>query len=377
LKQTKIVFLTSVHRPFDPRIFYKECRTLAREGFEVVLIAPHERAEIVDGVRIRPILKSQNRFKRMVITVFRVLKAAVDEGGSIYHFHDPELIIVGLLLKLKGKRVIYDVHEDVPKDILTKPYISPLVRRWLALLTELIEHFASSFFDGIVAATPSIGKRFPSKKTVIVQNFPYLQSGFVESLPYAKRPFQAAYSGNITVIRGAIEMVKAIAKLPGNLGAKLALAGDFSPLELETEVRNLSGWERVDFIGWRSPEEVASLLGHSRMGLVIFHPVPNHLEAQPQKLFEYMLAGLPIIASDFPLWRQIIVGTGCGILVNPLDPQAIAKAIQWVLEHPIEAEEMGLRGREVVYSQFNWANEGEKLLDLYRRLTAPSGTEAL
>jgi glycosyltransferase involved in cell wall biosynthesis len=130
----------------------------------------------------------------------------------------------------------------------------------------------------------------------------------------------------------------------------------------------MPGWARVDFHGWADRPAVARILASCRGGLVLFHPEPNHVTAQPNKMFEYMAAGLPVIASDFPLWREIVDGAGCGLLVDPMDPAAIARAMQWIIDHPEEAAEMGRRGRAAVEHTYNWEAESTKLIELYRRL---------
>jgi glycosyltransferase involved in cell wall biosynthesis len=368
LKKIKVAHLTSVHDAIDGRIFYKECRTLAQAGYVVVLIGPHPRDEILDQVQIRGIPKPKNRPERMVRTTSQILRAALKESADIYHFHDVELIPAGLLLTLLGKRVFYDVHEDVPKQILSKHWILLELRALVSHVVGAIECLGGLAFEGIVASTPAIAKRFPSKKAVAVQNFPILENHPCPKLnSYATRPAIIAYVGGMTAIRGIKEMVEATTLIPASLHAKLLLAGSCDP-ELETDVRNMQTLECIEFLGWQSPKEVTQLLRQSRVGLVLYHPVPNHFEAQPTKLFQYMYAGVPVVASDFPLWRDIVNGTGCGLVVDPLDPKAIAAAIQRILEHPKEAEEMGLCGLRAVQARFNWNSEGKTLLDLYRKV---------
>ena len=372
MKNTKIVHLTSVHPPFDTRIFEKECKVLVRAGYEVALVAPHTREEAVEGIRVRGVPRSKNRLARMTHTVWRVYRAAIEEGGTLYHFHDPELIPVGILLKLSGKRVVYDVHEDFPRDILDRHWLPPWARRSAAKATEILEALGARIFDGIVAATPVIAKRFPSAKTVTVQNFP-IPGELVppKPPPYTGRPSLAVYVGQISAGRGVREMVRAIALAAELLGIRLILAGTFSTPALEEEVKRLPGWKYVDYIGWQSRKEIASLFARTRVGLVLLHPTPSHIAAQPTKLFEYMSAGLPVIASDFPLWREIIGGAGCGILVDPLDTSAIAEAIAWLTYHPQEAEAMGKCGQEAVRAKYSWATEAEKLYRLYYGVLPP------
>jgi len=375
--RAKIVHLTTVHSPFDVRILHKECVALARANYQVALIAPHEGDEItVDNVRLHAVPKPEGRLKRMTVTVWLVFRAALEEEANVYHIHDPELIPAGLLLKLSGRRVVYDVHENVPEDVLSKNYLPAYCRKPIGLLMGVIERFSSAVFDGIVAATPAIAKRFPRIKTVTVQNFPILgELSGAKSISYAERPPLIAYVGGITAIRGIEEMVRAIALVPENLQAQLALAGSFTPSSLEDEVKQLPGSDRTDFLGWQSREEVANLLGRARVGLVLYHPVPGCLDAQPTKRFEYMSVGIPIIASDFPFWRDIVERAGCGLLVDPFNPDAIAESIYWLLAHTREAEEMGLRGLRAINTCFNWRNEAEKLLSLYGRLASHVPTE--
>lgn len=368
----KIVHLSSVHQPFDIRIFHKEAKTLARAGHEVIYIVPHDEATTVDGVRIHPLPKRRGRRARMTTTVRDLFRAAVAEDGDVYHFHDPELIPAGLLLKLRGKRVVYDVHEDRPRQMLTKYWIPPRLRRPVSRLTHLTEAASGRVWDGIVVATPAIARLFPGKKTVTVQNFPILDELIVaDPIPYAERPAQVSYVGNLTGIRGAREMVLAMGLLPPESTARLDLAGLFDPPALEDEVRVLPGWERVTTRGWLNRTEVAALLGQTRVGLVLLHPADNYLEAQPNKLFEYMSTGVPVVASDFPHWQEMVRADRCGIFVDPLDPQAIADAIQWLLDHPAEAEAMGKRGQVAVHERFNWAIESQPLLDLYATRLRP------
>jgi glycosyltransferase involved in cell wall biosynthesis len=366
----RIIHLTSNHSTNDVRIFLKECVTLAQSGYDVGFIAPTDAQPIrINDVEIIPVKKPKNRADRFVLGSWRILQKALSARGDAYHFHDPDLIPVGFVLHLLGKRVIYDVHEDVPKDILSKDWIPYWLRGWVSKAMACLEWIAGYLLDGIVAATPAIARRWPKRKTIIVQNFPFTEELVTEgALPYAQRPRHIVYLGGISTIRGIREMVEAMAYLPEELRARLILVGTFTPPELEAKVRMQEGWKHVEFLGWQDRTRVSELLANSQIGLVLYHPEPSHLEAQPNKLFEYMAAGITVVASDFPVWRGIVEGEKCGLTVDPLDSKAIAEAIQWLLEHPEEAEEMGKRGRKAVLEKYNWEREAEKLLEFYRKL---------
>lgn len=367
----KVVHLTSVHPVFDIRIFYKECRTLFDAGYEVVLVVQHDRDEFIDGVRIKSVPHAKNRWIRRTRTLWQVYRMALKEKADVYHLHDPELLPIGCLLSFQGIRVIYDVHEDVPRQVMSNPSIPILLQKPLSIFAEAFEWVGSFFFKSIVVATHTIGDRFPNKKTVLVQNFPTQNELKINSsLPYSERPLNISYTGVISKNRGIKEMVNAMALLPKSLNAHLILAGKFSPAQLEKDIQQLRAWDRIDYIGWQDRRQIATLLGKSRIGLVLLHPKVNYLDSYPVKLFEYMLAGIPVIVSDFPLWRKIVSKARCGLTVNPLDAKAIAGAIEYLLAHPVEAEVMGRRGQEAVKNYYNWEAEQIKLLHLYKQIFA-------
>lgn len=362
----KVAHLTSVHPPFDTRIFHKECTSLVNHIYKVVLIVNHTQEDVVGNIKIRSLIKPINRSERITKTIWKVLEYAIDEDAYIYHFHDPELIPIGLILKAKGKKVIYDVHEDVPRQILGKEYIPHISRRIVSKVTESMENFACKYFDAIVTATPYICDRFFKLgcNAVNINNYPILSELHIPESNWADKERAVCYVGGIWDKRCIFEMIEAI----GSTDARLILGGKFAFPKQRDKAITISGWNHVQEVGHLNRTQVAQTLAKSMAGLVLFHPEPNHINAQPNKMFEYMSAGIPVIASNFPLWKEIIEGNKCGICVDPMDPKAIAKAIQWIVDRPNEAKRMGQNGRKAVEEKYNWENEAEKLKALYKEL---------
>ncbi len=365
----RVVHLTCVHPPKDVRIFGKECQSLSRAGYQVTLVAPGSASENAGGVSIEGAGTYGSRMRRMSVGAWRVYRLGMAADGEIYHFHDPELYWVGWLLKLRGKRVIYDAHEDISASVMTKPWIPPFVRAVTSQAVRLLEGLTVRIVDRVIAATPKIAERFPRGKTALVQNYP-IASEFAGSdePPYADRPNRIAYIGVISRLRGAVEMVQAVSQLPAALGAVLDLAGTFSPPAFRAELHSMPRLGCVVAHGQLPRNEVGRILAQARVGLVLFHPAPNHIDAQPNKLFEYMRAGIPVVASAFPGWIRILEQHRCGIAVDPEDAGAIAAAIQWLLEHGDEAARMGERGRLAMLKMYNWSTEERALVDLYEGL---------
>jgi glycosyltransferase involved in cell wall biosynthesis len=362
----KVVHLSSAHGDRDVRIFLKECASLAAYDntnyFEVhqILAGVEEREEL--GVQIHSVQKYPNqRFKRMWTTVNDVYKKALDLNADIYHLHDPELLRIALKLKRKGKIVIYDSHEDLPRQILGKPYLK--FKSVISFLVERYENYITKRLDGIVTATPFIRDRFIkiNKNTIDINNFPILNE-----LDAVKRNVvnhkSVCYVGGITKVRGIFELLNAL----DYIDFDLSIAGPFESETLQVACEQHKNWSKVQYLGTLNRKEVAELYSKTAIGMVTLHPIVNYLDSLPIKMFEYMYTGLATVASDFELWKDIVAKNNCGICVDPLQPHAIAKAISWLIEHPSEAIEMGKNGYQLVVNQYNWEIEKTKLIEFYK-----------
>lgn len=364
----KACIITSVHPPFDTRIFHKEAKCLVKAGYKVTLIVQHEKDDVVDGIRILSLPTPKNRFERMTKTVWQLYRKAREVDADIYHFHDPELIPVGLLLKLHEKKVIYDVHEDVPRQNMSKSYIPEIFRKPISVIIEALEGFSAKYFHGVVTATPFINRRFLKlgANAINVNNYPLLSELYDAGNRWKNKENAVCYVGGLTRIRGAFEMVEAIEKTKYGL----LIAGNIEP-GIEKILEQTPGWRNVEFLGFNDRDGVKSTIGRSMGGLVVLRPTINYLNALPVKMFEYMSAGVPVIASNFPLWEEIIKREKCGICVDALNPEEIATAIRFIIEHQEEAEQLGKNGRRAVIERYNWGIEEAKLKQLYEKILGP------
>ena len=364
-----ICHLTSVHPRTDTRIFLKECRSLANNGYMVSLVvADGIGNEHREGVDIYDVGKPNGRIDRIYNVARRLFDKAIKLNADIYHLHDPELIPAGLMIKHRGKSVIFDSHEDVPKQFISKPYMNRQARWLVAWVYAAYETWACRRFDTIVAATPFIRDKFLdiNPMTVDIKNFPMLGE-LATTTEWHDKHQVVCYIGSIGAIRGIREMVSAMSLVKS--GARLQLGGTFSVPDVEAEVKGYTGWSRIDELGYLDRVSVRDVLARSVAGLVPLHPIINYIDSLPVKMFEYMSAGIPVIASYFPLWREIIEGNDCGICVDPLSPKAIAGAIDFLVSHPDRARQMGENGCDAVHSRYNWSIEENKLVGLYNALS--------
>ena len=364
-----IAHLTSVHFRYDTRIFIKMCSSLASNGYDVLLVVADGKGyEEIDNVKILDVVRKKGgRLSRMTKTVSLVYSKALELDADIYHLHDPELMPLGINLKRKGKKVIFDAHEDLPKQILSKPYLYPFCRKALAGLISKYELISSRKLAAMITATPSIFNKFKTinSRTININNYPLEAELF--DISDTQKKTDVAYIGGISEIRGIKQLVSSFSMVHG---IRLNLVGSFDSSNLRNVVQSLPGWLNINEHGVLCRSDVKKILASSVAGLVIFLPVANHIESQPNKMFEYMSAGIPVMASNFPRWKEIIEGINCGICVDPLKPKEIAEAINYLVANPEVAKQMGQRGRKAIEEKYNWSVEEQKLLKLYEDILA-------
>lgn len=360
----KIVHLSSAHPDRDVRIFLKECCSLARcfPDAEVHLVLAGVEERVESNVYIHSVQpRTGGRVHRMWTTVNQVYQKGLALDGTIYHLHDPELLRIARKLKRKGKHVVYDAHEDLPRQVLGKSYLP--FRSIVSRVIEWYENRIAKQLDGIFTATPFIRDRFIkiNPNTVDINNYPLLsEMEFEES---TRERTTVCYIGGLTSIRGISQLVDAMQ----HTQTILQLAGNLDPIFKETLSKS-EGWKNVVPRGHVSRSEGLEIKQSSFAGLVTFLPFPNHVNAQPNKIFEYMASGIPVIGSNFPLWKLLIEENNVGICVDPEDPLAIGKAIEYLRVNPEVSKAMGQRGRNLVQHTFNWSVEEQKLVSSYKNI---------
>ena len=373
---TDVVHMTTVHYPLDTRIYQKQCKTLADSGFNVTLIAKyHEDLKKIDTdvpVKIITLNPVKNRFFRMSKSVFEAYKIASKLDAQIYHFHDPELIPIGLLLKKQGKKVIYDIHEDYPKRIMVKHWIPEPFKKLAAMIYSALEMKASKVFDAVICTESDVQEKL-GDKAVVIENAPLAQSDTVElAYKYSKNIskdefLRVVFIGGLSEVGGLFNMVKAIELVNKTIECRLWLGGLCADKDEWEKVQNLPGWKYVDYLGYLTQAEAYSYLINSDVGLITYLPVGGQEKANPNKIYEYQRFATPYIASDFNLWTDKLKDVNSGIFVDPTNVKAIADAILYLENNKEKAKEMGYNGQAFILEHYNWDLEAKKLLEIYKK----------
>lgn len=362
-----ICHITTIHPQQDTRIFQKQCVSWASAGHQVTLICAKGNSQTIQGVDIISIqaenFSFSNRIKNIAPTLYGI---ALKLNADVYQFHDPDFLWFALKLRAKNKKVVYDIHEDIPRQLLSKPYGNKLILKLASSLFEPFENYVAKRMSAVITADQKVNDRFNNLNipATLISNYPDL-SRYTKPVPFNQKENEVFYVGDIAYIRGAVEMVKAIALLDNT---KLVLAGKIDNPDLRRELENLPGWEKTRFEGFVNAQKRDELLQRAKIGIVALHPVKKYEDALPTKLFEYMAAGLAVVCTDLPLWTNIIKNANCGLSINPLNPTDIAEKIKQLLDNEPYAESLGQNGYNYTQIHYSWEPEFNKLQALFKQL---------
>ena len=360
----RVCHMTSSHNPEDVRIFHKECVSLSKAGYDVTLVERGDSYE-KEGVHIIGIGEvTSGRLNRFLRVSKQVYQTALAVDADIYHFHDPELLPYGLKLKKRGKKVVFDSHEHTAESILEKTWLPTSVRGLVHWAFSSYQRSVCRQLDAVVSVTPNVVEYFQSyqSRSVQITNYPILDEKDPRPDWQSKR---LIFAGGISSQWNHVRILEALDQLPD---CRYCLCG---PMDegYEALLKQQASWLRVDYLGRIPYGQVAEEMQKSAIGLAVLTPGRNtdftNGTIGNTKIFEEMMAGLPVVCTDFVLWREFVDRYHCGICVDPKNVDEIASAIRYLLDHPEEARQMGKNGRRAIEEEFNWKVEEKKLLALY------------
>jgi glycosyltransferase involved in cell wall biosynthesis len=369
----KVCHISTVHDAFDDRIFYKECRSLANNGYDVTLVVQHCQDELVDGVHIVALPITKSRVQRFLFNSFRAFSKGMRTNAKIIHFHDPELIFIGLLFKIFGRKVIFDVHELVYYHFDQKEWLHPILRKIVKFVYRFFESLAVLFFNRIILVVDDdsfceyFQKYYPSKqyKFSFIRNYSMLymiDQASAKNLDTDKQVL--IYAGGLTRIRGIREVIQAIDQMDSS--PLLLLFGKWQDDDYLATCMSEPGWRNVRDMGYKRLEEIYPFMKSADLGIALLYPLKNYLTSLPVKAFEYMACSIPILMSGFPFWEKTFKEAAWFADAQNVD--AIRKSLEEILSNPELMNIKGKIGREMVENRFSWESEEKKLIGIYREV---------
>lgn len=370
-----IVHVTCVHGPRDIRIFHKECRFLVEAGYRVFYVAPFRGEAHVDGgVHIVPVSPRSNRLLRLMFGGSDACRRALALHADLYHLHDPELLPwANLMLKGSGRPIVYDCHEHLDLNMISKTWIPKPLRPILGGPAAKIEQVFARRLAGVVVVNRTMKARFANQKqpVVLAGNCPIVELFEVPSAHTAEQEaiiyagWMGKKSGYETIVK-SMEILKAqhseaFVDIFGRM-----LWKDVSPsIKFSTEELARRG------IRFRQPqpyEKIAQRLSRYRVGWCPLYDTPQNRVGIPTKVFDYAAAALPVVVSDLPVMAKFVRDNDCGLVAKHDSPPAHAEAIHQLLDDPDAAARMGANGRKAIEREYNWSSQMRSLLGLYDQL---------
>lgn len=370
----KILFVAPVHPWDDVRVFQKQASSAAKAGMQVSVIAKSETEIVHNSVEIIPAEVTYSSRTKRFLSIPRLARQVLKEDADIYHLHNPDTIPIALMLKLFGKTVIYDTHEDFSERLIARDWIPFKLRKLVAYTVNRAEIFTAKICDASIATQEDVVKRLGDKCTFI-GNPPRVDENLLMNIKEiaslipqpAQKTFRLVYIGSIGETRGIYEMIDSLVEINNTIDCRLWLIGSISE-NLLNSIKLKEGWKFVDFIERIPQEQALAYVYLSDIGLIYINDVADHRKSDANKLYEYMSLGLPFIASDFPLWKNKLNWIGAGLFITPGSANLLTEAVLEIYKKSEkERLEMGQRGKEYTMSH-SWEKEFSKLLNVYNTI---------
>ncbi|GAB3034633.1 glycosyltransferase [Spirosoma pulveris] len=367
MKKTRVLHISTAHPPQDPRVVFKQCQTLAAV-YEVFCALPHADPAVSPVIRFVQLPYFSRIIWRLLITCPFIVLRCIWLRPRLVHVYSPEFLPFSYLFRLLGAEVIYEVQENLHKKIQLKTSNNgTLLRQMFRLFDRLAQrHFYLIFTEhGYLSTYTQL-----AKPHAVIYNYPllsFLAPFYTPYNPSSETP-SFFYIGLLSFDRAIDTLVNSFAKL-GITYPRFIVHLFGRRTFTDTNLENLPGYDRVrdhlHFNGYTDQRLAFPYARGATAGLALLKPVGDYPESYTTKLFEYMALGLPVITSDFPLYRDIVDRHQCGFCVSPYDTEQVTEALAYLIENPAEARRMGQRGRQAVEQFYNWTTEADKLLHFY------------
>lgn len=357
-----VCHFTSVHPRYDPRIFLKQCSSLAKKYNTVLIVADGLGNETRNNIKIIDVGKNnRGRISRILFTSYKVYKAALKIRADIYEFHDPELLPFGWLLKNKNKKVIFDMHEDTAGQLLLRDWVPTLLKTTLSLLYASIEKVILRKMDLIFVPQQFMEEKYRSiNKIVTIHNYPL--TNFYPDISFKKQVKGLLYVGSISKPRGILNMLNMLT----HVNTSLTLVGKFTDDLLAKNAKKHPAWHKVTYLGELPYEEVKKIYSENLVGLIPFENIGQYRHTHVIKVFEYMAYGLPIIMPNFGGWPNFNKRYNVGLTTNTEEPEQFARVVETILESSVDL--YSKNGRKFVKQEFLWDSVEKHLFDSYEKL---------
>lgn len=367
----KICHVTTAHNRYDGRIFLKQCSSLAKNGYDVTLLCCDELDdEIKNNVNIISLKHKYNSvYDRIFSSKKELKKKCVEIDADIYQFHDPDLLSVCLYMKKCGKKVIFDSHEDYPALFLEREWIPNFLRKTLSSIYEKKEKNVFKKIDFIICVADYQKTRIEkiNKNVEIITNYPIVDNTKIKDVNDNKKT-TICFAGGVRADWNHDTVIKAIEDIDS---VNYIIAGKYKQDYFE-KLKSIDLNNKVSFLGKINYEEVKQLYKKSDIAVALCSYRPNTGYTNGSlgitKIFEYMMYGLPVVFTDFKVFKDILKEGKFGFAVNPYSCEEVQTAINYLINHKEEAYNMGKTGQKLVLEKYNWDTQVPVLLSIYSKV---------